>query len=99
MAGICYERTKKDDQAAKKWNEIISFKRGGNNVNNLITALALRQTNRNEEGEKLLSEWVQKEPDSKLARWSTEVYHGNQPAEDIEGDVNFRVIKVLLLTK
>jgi len=59
--------------------------------------LALRQTNRNEEGEKLLSEWLQKEPGSKLARWCTEVYHGTRPDGDLEGDTNYRVIKKFLL--
>jgi len=99
LDGIGYERTKDQDRAMKKWNEIISYKRGGNNVNTLITALALRQANRKDEGENLLSEWVQKEPGSKLAAWCVEVYHGNRPAEDLEGDGNFRVIKALLFTK
>src|SRR5258706_3164954 len=94
--GICYEKTKNQDQATRKWNEIISYARSVNNVNSLITALALRQTNRNEEGEKLLSDWVQSEPGSKLARWCTEVYHRKRPVNDIEGDTYFRIIKALL---
>jgi hypothetical protein len=97
LDGICFEKTKNQDQATRKWNEIISFKSTVNNVNTLITALALRKTNRNEEGEKLLSEWLQKEPAGKLARWCTEVYHGNQQAGDVEGDANYRVIRAFLL--
>jgi len=102
LDGICYEKTKNQDQATRKWNEIISYTNSVNNVNNvnnvntLITALALRKTNRNEEGEKLLSEWIQKEPDSKLARWCNEVYHRKRPVNDVEGDTYFRIIKALL---
>jgi hypothetical protein len=96
LDGICFEKTKNQDQATRKWNEIISFKSTVNNVNTLITALALRKTNRNEEGEKLLSEWLQKEPDRKLARWCAEVYHGNRPEGDLEGDTNYRVIRTFL---
>jgi Tfp pilus assembly protein PilF len=99
LDGICYEKTKNPDQARKKWNEIISFKKDRKNVNTLITAFALRQTNRNDEGEKLLSEWVQQDPGSKLARWCTEVYHGTRPDVDVEGDTNYRVIRKLLLNQ
>ena len=96
LGGICFEQTKVQTQATKKWNEIISFKKSGNNVNTLITALALRKVNRSEEGEKLLSEWVQKDPESKLARWCVDIYHGKRPEGNVEGDGNFRIIKALL---
>jgi hypothetical protein len=99
LAGICYEKTGKADLAMQKWSEVLNFKRVGNNVNTLIGALALRKVNRNEDGEKLLAEWVEKDPGSKLGQWCSEVYHGNRPAEDVEGDGNYRVIKVLLVEK
>jgi len=99
LDGICFEQTKDQTQATKKWNEIIAFKKSGNNVNTLISALALRKANRSDEGEKLLSGWVQKDPENKLARWCMEVYNGNRPEGDLEGDSNYRTIKALLLTK
>jgi len=99
LEGLCLEKTKKTDQAMKKWNEIISFKGNLNNTNSLITALALNKTNRKDEGEKLLAEWLQKEPDNKLARWCFDVYR-NKPSligDDLEGDENFRIIKAMVL--
>lgn len=101
LEGICYEKTKNPDQAMKKWNEVISFKKDFNNVNTLITAMALNKTNRKDEGEKLLAEWLQKEPDNKLAGWSTDVYHNNQSplTNELEEDENFRVVKALVLTQ
>ena len=85
MEGICYEKTKRPDQALKKWNEIISLKMNVYNTNTLVTALTLKKVSRHDEGEKLLSEWLIKEPDSKVARWCNEVYHGQIPTAEFEG--------------
>ena len=59
-----------------------------NNINTLITALALKQANRNGESEILLSDWMEKEPENKLARWSKEVYAGNKPDDELQGNEN-----------
>jgi hypothetical protein len=98
LEGICYEKTKKADLAVKKWNEIISVKRNSPNTNTLVTALALSKTNRGEEGKKLLSDWLQKEPGNKLARWCYDVYtnNTNQPVTDFQGDDNFQILKALV---
>ncbi len=96
LEGICFDKMKNTNLATKKWNEIISDKRSGYRVNTLITALALQKMGRIDEGEKLLSGWEQKEPESKLAAWCKEVYHGNKPKEDLMGNENFRIVKALL---
>jgi hypothetical protein len=67
-----------------------------NNTNTLVTSLALKKVGRHEEGEKLLSEWLMKEPDNKVARWCTEVYHGQIQTAAFDGDDNYQIIKLLL---
>jgi hypothetical protein len=64
----------------------------------LVTALALSKTNRGEEGKNLLSDWLQKEPENKLARWCYDFYTNtsNQPDTNFEGDENFRILKALV---
>ena len=98
LEGICFEKTKKADEAVNKWNEIISHKRSFNNATTLVTALALSKTNRGEEGKTLLSAWLQKEPENKLARWCYDIYtnNSNQPDTNFEGDENFRILKALV---
>lgn len=96
MEGICYEKMKKTDQVMKKWNTIVSFKTNVNNTNTLVTSLALKKAGRHNEGEKLLSEWLLKEPDSKLARWCNEFYHGRITTAEFDGDDNYQIIRLLL---
>lgn len=97
MEAMCYEKTKNKDKAIKKWNEIIAeSKSGSHHVTDLITALAKKKTNRNDEGEKLLKEWMEKQPENKMARWAFAVYNGDQPEADVEGDENFRIIKLVI---
>ncbi len=100
MEGVCYEQTKRNDLALKKWNEVISYNTKFNSVNTLVSAMAFARTKRKEEGKKLLTGWLEKEPGNKLAGWCLDVYNGTitQPDSTIEGDENFRVIKALVAT-
>ncbi len=96
MEGLCYQRMKKIDQATEKWNETISFKANTNSTNTLVTALSLKNVGRYDEGEKLLSDWLSKEPDNKIAQWCTAVYTGNQRSIELDGDDNYQIIKLIL---
>lgn len=97
MEAMCYENTKNKDKAIKKWNEITSAPQSEkHSVTDLITALALKKTNRNDEGEKLLQDWMEKQPENKMARWAYAVYHDKQAEADLEGNDNFRIIKAVL---
>jgi tetratricopeptide (TPR) repeat protein len=103
LEGICLENTGSPDQALKKWEEVISRKRNGHDVGSLVTALALRQSKRDDEGLRLLSEWVQLEPDNKLARWCAMIYQGDQPDGEPdrkpEGDEGYRIVRALLIAQ
>jgi tetratricopeptide (TPR) repeat protein len=100
IEGICFENTRSLDRAIGKWNEIISFETTSNNANSLIAALALKKANRMDGGGKLLAEWLREEPESKLAQWCFDFYHGNhrQAPDDLKWDQNFRIVKALLAT-
>jgi Tfp pilus assembly protein PilF len=95
LAGVYYEKTKNSEKARQKWHEVMLYKSANNNLNTLITALALRKTNKDDEGKQLLVEWVQKEPENKLARWCLDLYNGT-PAGDFPGNDNFgRIMEFL----
>ena len=68
------------------------------NPNTLITALALKKLGRPEEGEKLLNEWVKKQPDNKMAQWCRDAYSGNiAPIPDeLSNNDNLRLVKEIV---
>jgi len=97
MEGIYYEKTRNATSANEKWNAVVNSKAHPDNSNNLLTALALRKLNRQKEGEKLLIDWTQKDPDNKVAQWSLDIY-SSRPAvlEDGGKDENFRIVRALI---
>jgi tetratricopeptide (TPR) repeat protein len=97
LEATCYERTKKNDQAIKKWNEIVAeSKSERHQITDFITALAMKKLNRSEEGEKLLKEWMEKQPENKMAAWAYAVYHGDHPETGVEENENFRIIEAVV---
>jgi hypothetical protein len=97
MEGICLEHTHSAQLAVSKWNAVIDDKRSTNNSNNLVTALALNKIDRKDEAEKVLSAWAAEQPESKIAQWCLDVYHGKEPVtKDLAGDENFRILQALL---
>jgi tetratricopeptide (TPR) repeat protein len=93
MEALVYEKTKQEDVAKIKYQEIIEAKRTGRNQpNSLITALALKKMNRKQEGEKLLKEWLAKEPANKVAQWANSIYYGEEPELHAEND-NLKILK------
>ena len=92
-----------DKEAARQMLDVIlAFKpykdESGNiipSVKNLVTAWALQKTGRPGEAEKLLKSWIEKEPGSKLAKWTIDAYNGNYSKlpDEIQTDENYRVLQ------
>jgi len=99
MEGLCMAETKQSDLATKKWNEVITAKTNSIAINELVKALSFAKLGRQEEGKKVLNDWIEKQSDNKLAQWAVAAYGNNNFKTDIEGDENYRVIKALLTKK
>jgi Tfp pilus assembly protein PilF len=96
LLGVYYERTKAPDKASQQWQAVTSYKSNRNNINTLVTAFALKKLNRGEEGKELLAQWARTEPESKLARWSNQLYNGTNGDADFEGNESYRLIMEFL---
>ncbi|MBA4058138.1 MAG: DUF5107 domain-containing protein, partial [Marivirga sp.] len=101
LEGLCYENLKNPAQAKKKWDEVIAYKSNFNNVNSLVTALALRKANKQDLGEELLIEWTKKDPENKVAHWCLEMYRHNQSQVDVnfEANDNLRLTRAMFQLK
>ena len=94
LEALAYERNKEKDKAQAKYAEIASAKISRrNNVNDLVSAIALRKINRAEEGEKLLQQWLEKQPENQMAQWAYAVYRGDTPSQDVKGNDSLRVLR------
>jgi tetratricopeptide (TPR) repeat protein len=91
-----------NEQAAKQiLDEILAFKpynENGNvfpSVKNLVTAWALQKTGKPDEAEKFLKEWIKKEPENNLAKWTINAYNGNyfKLPDETQTDENYRVLQ------
>lgn len=97
LEALILEKTGQKEKAQRKFEQIAAAKRSGRNQpTDLITALALKKTNRGGEGEKLLKEWQEKEPENKIAGWAYAVYHGEDVPREIEGNDSFRMIREIV---
>lgn len=61
----------------------------------LLAALALRESNRVAEGDKLLQEWLGKKPASGLAQWAAALYRGQPATPPPEPDTVVQVVQAL----
>ena len=59
--------------------------------------MALKKTGRQDDGEALLKQWMEKQPDNQMAKWAYAVFSGEKPQTGMEGNDNFRVIRSLFL--
>jgi tetratricopeptide (TPR) repeat protein len=97
MEALILEKTKQKEKAKAKYEKIAaSGTSERHQINDLLTALALRKTGRNDEGKKVLDQWKEKEPGSKMAGWAYSAYHGEQHDAGIDGNDNFRVVSELM---
>ena len=97
LEAMIYERTGKREKAREKLDQIVSAEtpRRRNQVTDLITALALKKSGRADEGEKLLKNWVEKQPDNETAKWAYAVYQGNTSNAVVEGNDASRIVSAV----
>ncbi|MEO5600720.1 MAG: DUF5107 domain-containing protein, partial [Cyclobacteriaceae bacterium] len=94
MEAVIFRKTKDKEKAKNKLAEVARDPTTERHtINDLLTALALKQSNRENEGEKLLKGWLEKQPKNKMAQWAYEVYHGNVSDIPGEADENWRILK------
>ena len=94
LEAVIFRKTKDKEKAKNKLAEVArDLTTERHTINDLLTALALKQSNRANEGEKLLKEWLEKQPKNKMAQWAYEVYHGNISDIPGEADENWRILK------
>ena len=99
LEALAYERNKQEEKAREKLTAITNADpRSGYQATDLITALAYRKMGQVAEGEKLLKEWMQAQPDSKIAQWAYSTYNGQAGPVPSEGNNNFRVIRKVIET-
>jgi Tfp pilus assembly protein PilF len=97
VEALVYEKSKQEERAQEKLMEITKARQPRQHqITDLITALAYKKTSRGAEGEQVLKAWLERQPDDKIAKWAYAVYSGRFEPFDIEGDGNFRVIKVIV---
>lgn len=102
MSYQCLAKINKN--AAKQvLQRIIDYKPAKENaspsVNNLITAWALKESGRAEEGEKMLKNVSTKFPSNKVAQWTLEAYNGISSTLDAEGNESYDILQLLMAMK
>ena len=97
-----YIRLSNDQGAKQMLDHILAFKPyqddNGNvypSVRDLVTAWALQKKGKSDEAEKLLKNWVEKQPGNNLAKWALNAYNGNysQLPDETRTDENYRVLQ------
>jgi tetratricopeptide (TPR) repeat protein len=68
------------------------------NANELIRAWALKQKGQSDAAEKLLQDWLNKEPQNAVAQWAMNAYEKNVSAENAPVDENIRLLKNVMNT-
>jgi predicted Zn-dependent protease len=74
---------------------LLRPKEKGSSVNRLVTAWALQKTGKRSEGERLLNDWLEKNPDDVYANWAKNVYDGENKSlpDTINMNENYRVLE------
>lgn len=97
LEALASEKSKEKDKARQIFTAITSApQQRGHQINDLVTALSFRKLGRPAEGEKLLKEWVEKEPDDKTAQWAYAVYNGEKQKLETDRSGNARVISEII---
>ena len=96
-----YTRLANDQFAKQMLDHILAFKRyedeNGSaypSAKDLVTAWALQKKGKSGEGEKLLKDWIEKQPGNNLAKWALDAFKGNNSQlPDMRTDENYRVLQ------
>ena len=98
VEGLVIEKSKGTAYSETSWKSIVAYQVGAENPNTLITALAHRKLGRPEEGEKLLNDWVKKQPENKMAQWCRDAYGGNVAPipDELSNNDNLRLVKEIV---
>jgi tetratricopeptide (TPR) repeat protein len=102
LAYESYTRLGNEQAARPMLDKILAFKTYNDengtvfpSVKSLVTAWALQKTGKPDEGEKLLKDWVEKQPENNLAKWTLNTYSGNyfKLPDETPTDENYRVLQ------
>lgn len=93
LEAVCFDKLGKQDESRAALNRIVSFRSRREDVNTLITALALQKLGKQTEAERLLNDWAVKKSDNPLADWLLRVFRKMPVGEIVVDDLNLRVIK------
>ena len=69
-----------------------------NSINDLLTAWALQKTGKDQEGEKLLQQWLQKEPNNAVAKWAMQNYKHKEADSNITATGDYQLLRAWMNT-
>ena len=104
MAYEAFTKLEDKNAAQKMLDKIEAFTsindrgNGYANANELIKAWALQQKGKPEAAEKLLQDWVKREPNNAVAQWVMNAYKKNASADKTPADENIRLLKYVIRT-
>ncbi len=99
VEALALEKSGQSAQAKEKFRAVIEADQPGgrHRIRDLATALAYRKTGREAEGKKLLADWLDQQPDNKLAKWSKDAFAGqvNEVDVDVRSD-DYRILRTVI---
>ncbi|HSB92535.1 MAG TPA: DUF5107 domain-containing protein, partial [Flavitalea sp.] len=98
LEGIINAKLHGASSAEKNWRAVLATDTVKASPNLLLTALAYKKLGRSAEGEKLLNEWVKKDPNNKTAVWCLDAFQGNGtpiPGE-LVGNESLRIVNEII---
>jgi len=94
LACHCYLGNKSDQEVRLALDRILAYGSGSNTgAGAIIQALALRQAGRAAEGERLLKDWLARDPANEVAHWAVRVF--DQPSTPLPTKVADPACRVL----
>ncbi|MBL7696849.1 MAG: DUF5107 domain-containing protein, partial [Chitinophagaceae bacterium] len=97
----CFVKMNNKKGAKQMLEKIVAYTPHGRresrpNVNNLISAWALKQSGKATEAEKLLKDAVDSHPSNKVAQWTLAAYNGQKTGLDVESNENYEILRQLM---
>lgn len=78
LAADCFAKSQNATAANAAWLRIVNFKSRGYSLGTLLSALALRKLNRENEAEQLMQNWLKTTPNDLAALWAQEAFRKQQ---------------------